>query len=354
MKIFISAISLILVGFSGFAQTIETINGAGERQTLESKILSQRGGGDGGGGSDNVRAFSTIAYRKADVLEKDPSTAKYAVQIRETLKVAEIHMSSNLHNDWVCDGKVTYDHYAYSCKNQINLLYRIWDHKIDYGWLHDLDVAETHWKDILHEIFRAGDPSADYYQTNDENYSVTAGILEAVIQKTTRVDYSKITIDSLDDTFLSLAKAFESKYSSRPHRASFSFNRAFICYEREAAPQLKNILAFSSYGNPFVLTFNSLGLFAKVPAMRIGKNIDLDFVFEEAGLTATTPWAWETTTKLVARYPEDETLEGLIIEVSSLEEELKKHVSPQVIHHLPFSYGESKRLVTSYISCQIK
>lgn len=146
--------------------------------------LAKTGTRDGGGGSVEARTFVEAATESIALMSRDPSTKKYADQLLETLQTVKIDIVDSL--DRVCGGKPkARDLYAYSCPGEIHLLAYYWseDRRLIYNgkwherWLRHIDVAQSHITDILHELFRAGDPRSPRYVTGDEAYSATKGIL---------------------------------------------------------------------------------------------------------------------------------------------------------------------------------
>lgn len=131
-----------------------------------------KGASGGGGGSEEAKIFASVARRSALSLATKKETRKYSTQLLDTLDSVEIYLVDSLAN--TCDGEgAIAKFYAYSCAGKIYLLNAVWG-ATGKKWLTSESVARTHVKDILHEVFRAGDPKSATYVTNDAGYSVTS------------------------------------------------------------------------------------------------------------------------------------------------------------------------------------
>lgn len=137
---------------------------------------------DGGGGSEEARMFAAAARKAALKISQSEPHHKYARQLVETLdRRLEIQIVHSL--DSVCDGKAKGKKlYAYSCRGQINLLSRYWSNEGEFQWLKTAEKANEHVKDIVHEVFRAGDRQSPAFVTNDEGYSKTEGPLANLLR----------------------------------------------------------------------------------------------------------------------------------------------------------------------------
>ena len=168
--------------------------------TMTSSLaFAQEGTAGGGGGSVEASRFSQAARLGVSAFLKNPKYKQYAEQLNETLNSVEIHVVSNLSNYCTSSSEVNPSTlYARSCPGHIYLSDRYWSENyrgytksgiVYYGerWLITDYAANEHLKDILHEVFRAGNPNSKLYVTNDSGYSVTSKMFSEINYNDTRL-----------------------------------------------------------------------------------------------------------------------------------------------------------------------
>lgn len=125
------------------------------------------GGVDGGGGSTAVGRFVMVA--KAEIKSTVANVApEYVAPLENALlNLQKIELVPVLRDKLGTPLSAT-SLYGYSWPGTIQLLDSVWR-----DWLKDYETARLHRVDILHELFRAVDPTATPLDVNDEAYRIT-------------------------------------------------------------------------------------------------------------------------------------------------------------------------------------
>ncbi len=230
-------------------------------------FAASEGGSEGGGaGSEEAKVFSKVANRHAQLLVADAKTKPYGDQLVETLKNVEIYLVPSLST--ACDGRAKGSEYAYSCPGKINLLKSVWANEPEgKGWLSDVRRAETHWDDILHEVFRAGNRQSPHFVTDDAGYSVVVGELG-------------VKSENADPVFANLRETFKAALIPTPQ--SLKFGSGFVCFARFASETDNEW--YRNNKMPFGLSFHKIGSIAVLRYLYSTSSADAPLAFLPEGL----------------------------------------------------------------------